>query len=343
MTNGPTGDGDTNEGQSGSGSPTNGGNGDTGNMSSPQQPQLASEELLSSAEMMDAEPCELIEVSEEDIAGARMTDEEAPTGPGEGEGLEAGGQPSADVDRSDDIDTQAGFGYPAPYTTHEVIPDYQTYPYRTVGKLFFKRNGRTFVCSASSIGSNAIWTAGHCLHSGNGSSDGWAEDAVFVPAYKDGNAPFGQWPVKTKYVRTAWYRNGIPDGLCEDMGGAILYEKNGRKLHEVVGWLGFAWNWGREKHWHAMGYPAADPFDGQQMIETAASYAYDGNLNCSPQSVAIGCNQTGGSSGGCWIWRFGKGNYVNGHNSYHLTGRDEEMKSPYFGDAAKSLYDALTG
>jgi hypothetical protein len=282
-------------------------------------------------------------VSEDDLQVSHAIEEDAPQGQGQGEGFDPAGRPSEDAQASTDIDTQAGFSYPAPYTTYETPCSYGTYPYRTVGKLFFKRDGRYFVCSASSIGGGAIWTAGHCLHSGNGSSDGWAEDAVFVPAYKDGNAPFGQWPVKQKIVRTAWYRNGIPGGLCQDMGGAILHERDGRKLHEVVGWLGFAWNWSRHQHWHTIGYPAADPFDGQHQMVTAASYAYNGNLNCSPQSVAIGSNQTGGSSGGPWIWRFGTGNYVMGNNSYRLSSRPEEMKSPYFGNAAKSLKNALVG
>lgn len=334
--------GDATEGNAGSGGPSTGASDDSGNISSPVRPQLASEELLTSTEMMEAVPCDIIEISEEDIEQSRVAEEDKPEGPGEGEGLDSGGIPSVEADeQADSIDTLAGYDYPAPYTTHEVITPYETYPYQAVGKLFFKRGDRRFVCSASSIGNNAIWTAGHCLHSGDGSSDGWAEDVVFVPAYKDGNAPYGQWPVRQMWVKTDWYRNGNPNGLCQDMGGATLHPKDGRKISEVVGWLGFAWNWSRTQHWHALGYPAASPFNGQRMIETDASYAYDGSVNCSPKPVAIGCNQTGGSSGGPWIWQFGSGNYLMGNNSYRLESRPEEMNSPYFGDHAKSLKDDL--
>jgi len=341
MAENPNGNGDSTQGDTGSDGPASTEDRNTGNIRSPEQPQLASAELLSSTEMMDATPMDLptVEEGEDQAAESRMADEDAPEGPGEGEGVAPGGRPSEAAEQAGDVETQAGFSYPPPYTTHPVIPDYQTYPYRTVGRLFMKTDRGWGSCSASSIGGNAIWTAGHCLHAGNGSTDGWVDKAIFVPAYKDGNAPYGQWPVKSKIVRTAWYRNG---SLCEDMGGAILHEKDGQKLHNVVGWLGFAWNWSRVQHWHAMGYPAeGSDFDGQSMMETESSFAYNGSRSCSPQTVAIGSNQTGGCSGGPWIWRFGGGNYVFGHNSYRYTSRPEEMKSPYFGDAAKSLYNAL--
>ncbi len=351
MTEQPNGEGSSTEGNTGSGDSGAAAatSDDGGNITSPIQPQLASEELYTANEMMEAIPCDIIEISEDELEEQRQSDEH-PDWAGEAEqtgqgGLDEGGAPTEDavqaIQDADDIDTQAGFSYPAPYTTYETMADYRSFPYRAVGKLFFRRDGRSYVCSASSIGNNAIWTAGHCLHSGNGQADGWATDVVFVPAYKDGNAPFGQWPVRQSTVRTSWYRNGIPNGLCEDMGGAALHTKNGRKISEVVGWLGFAWNWPRIQHWHAMGYPAASPFNGERMFITASSYGYDGILNCSPQSVAIGSNQTGGCSGGPWVWKFGSGNFVMGNNSYRLGDRPEEMKSPYFGDAAKSLKDFL--
>jgi hypothetical protein len=54
---------------------------------------------------------------------------------------------------------------------------------------------------------------------------------------------------------------------------------------------------------------------------------------------------TGGSSGGPWILNFsgqaGGTNYLNGNNSYRYTMHPQELFSPYFGDAAKLLYDEL--
>ena len=316
----------------------------SGNIQSPTRMlETATAEIWTLAEMEEAEPCDVIEVSDEDLTQSLQAEEERPEPTGRGEGIETGGLPeqaAADEEPEEAIET-LGYGYPPPFTRHEVLCPYTIYPYRTIGKLFFKRGGRSYVCSASSIGNYAIWTAGHCLHEGNGQSGGWSTNVVFVPAYRDGSAPYGQWSAKALWVRTAWYKNGIPKGLCQDMGGAILFPKSSKRISQVVGWLGFAWNWSRIQHWHALGYPAASPFNGMRMIETEASYAYNGSVGCSPAPIGIGCDMTGGCSGGPWIWRFGTGNYLNGDNSYRRTTRPEELFSPYFGNHAKSLRDTL--
>jgi hypothetical protein len=61
--------------------------------------------------------------------------------------------------------------------------------------------------------------------------------------------------------------------------------------------------------------------------------------------MGIGCDLTGGSSGGPWITKFsgasGSANYLNGHNSYRYTSHPQEMFSPYFGSQAQSLWYTL--
>ncbi|MEM8612262.1 MAG: hypothetical protein AAGF93_09620 [Cyanobacteria bacterium P01_H01_bin.105] len=299
--------------------------------------QSGGEQLLTTEEMEQAVPCDIIEIDEDqlsELASAESTTVE------EGMAVE-GGAPEFDTADVEPQATSGGYNYPGPFTRFEVFDDYRVYPYRCIGKLFFKRGSTRYVCSAASIGGNAIWTAGHCLHAGNNKSSGWATDVVFVPAYKDGQAPYGQWRAKQLYVRSAWYKNGISKGLCQDMGGAILYPRNNKKISQVVGWLGFAWNWSRYQHWNQFGYPAGAPFNGQRLIENDSSYAYDGNPGCSPKTVGVGSDLTGGSSGGCWILKFGTKNYVNGCNSYRNRTKPQEMYSPYFNDNAKSLYNLI--
>ena len=60
-------------------------------------------------------------------------------------------------------------------------------------------------------------TAGHVVHAGNNQVGGWSTNMVFVPAYKDGAAPFGQFTVRQLFTRAAWYQNGNPGGLYQDM------------------------------------------------------------------------------------------------------------------------------
>jgi V8-like Glu-specific endopeptidase len=328
----------TSAGGEGSGEPTGVDQGDEGNISSPMQELATMEqaaEVWTTEAMRDAEPCDIIEIDEDEIAA-----EEAATQ--EQDHLVMGGEPDKQDEPSTAEDLELlGYSYPAPFTRWENFCSYTQYPFSAVGKLFFRRGGQSFVCSASSIGGCAIITAGHCLHAGNNAASGWATDVVFVPAYRDGAAPFGQWPARYSTVRGQWYANGISKGLSEDIGGAVLHKQNNRTISQAVGWLGFAWNWPRVQHWVTMGYPAAPPFNGQRQQISAGSYAYDGSVGASPAPMGIGSDLTGGSSGGPWIWRFGSGNHVNGVNSYRRSTHPQEMFSPYFGNAAKALFDSL--
>lgn len=236
--------------------------------------------------------------------------------------------------------SSGGYEYPAPYTRYNVLaPCYQLYPYCCIGKLFFKQRGIPYVGTAFSIGNNAIFTAGHCIHPGDGDPNGWSTDIVFVPGYNNGETPFGQWQASYATARPDWYQTG---NLSEDFGGAVLLKEGGSRICDKVGSLGFAWQKAREQHWHAIGYPSQTPFGGAAMVTTQAAYGYDGLVGPVP-SVAIGCDMTPGCSGGPWILGFGTTNEANGLNSYRQADRPEEICSPYFDDRAKQLKDELVG
>lgn len=237
-----------------------------------------------------------------------------------------------------------GYNYPAPYTRFENFDDYSVFPYSTVGVLFFSQNGTDYRCSAASIGNNAVWTAGHCVHEGLGSGSGWSTNVVFAPAYKDGNTPFGTWSAFDLVSDNAWIS---ARDFRFDIGGVILEpNSSSQTLDEVVGSLGFAYNLNPNQHWFNIGYPSKAPFDGKTMQICAASFARNDPLYSSPIPMAMGCDMTPGSSGGPWIINFsgspGNSNYINGNNSYRYTGLDEEIYSPYFGEAAKDLLASLS-
>lgn len=240
----------------------------------------------------------------------------------------------------------AGFGYPPPFDRYQpyVQPRY-LFPLKAVGRLFFESGGVKYSCSAASVGNYAIWTAGHCVHSGDGSSEGWAQRMVFVPAYHDGRAPYGQWAMATLWTRREWYESG---DFRHDMGGAVLKKLNGNKISKVVGALGFAWNQPLAVHWHAVGYPAGAPFNGKRQFTCLASYAASDSSMGDPAPSGIGCDLTPGVSGGSWIQTFkpntaGGANFVNGNYSYGYLDEPLQIYSPYYDDNAKGLYDALTG
>ena len=231
----------------------------------------------------------------------------------------------------------AAYTYPFPYSRYENLPatNYSVYPYKTVGKVFFKKGTQNFVCSASSIGNYAVITAGHCVSDGMGH---FHTNWVFVPAYNAGAAPFGQWTPNFLIVSSAWH-NGGGSLWAKDFGGAVLNKLSNLKISQKVGWLGWVVNLPVDKqHWHSIGYPATAPFNGAKQIICAASWATaDGT-----DRFGFGCDATGGTSGGPLIRLLRPGatgatNQVNGLNSYKYNStQPQALYSPYFGASAKS-------
>jgi V8-like Glu-specific endopeptidase len=232
----------------------------------------------------------------------------------------------------------ATYDYPFPYTRYAVEnPLYTLFPYTTIGKIFFRRGGTDFVCSGASVAGGprqVVFTAGHCLNNGNGL---YSKLVVFVPAFRSGQRPFGTFPAKELWVLTPWDEDGDE---TYDIG-AFDVGKNGagQKLGPAVGKLGFGANLARELHWNVFGWPAELPFTGATLQVCQASHAGDDlsvpGLGEAP--IAIGCDLTGGSSGGPWIYRFKRGSYLNSVMSYGYDAEPEGSYGPYFDSNANLL------
>ena len=218
-----------------------------------------------------------------------------------------------------------------------------TFPVDLNGKIFFTNNGGNYVCSGTSVGSyhgatleNEVWTAGHCVSNTNLSSPGVFDSfAEFIPGYngtKANYAPFGIF-VATRYsVATNFLNNGdisVDEGAME-VGTSST---TGRTLGNAVGWDGFAWNQSATQHFHAFGYPAESPYNGNVMIQdsanTAAQVTWSGGVG--QPLIGIGNPMTGGSSGGAWDidWTPTNAGYINGHNDYKFFSQPNAMYSPY--------------
>ncbi|NUO10411.1 MAG: trypsin-like serine protease [Candidatus Brocadia sp.] len=237
-----------------------------------------------------------------------------------------------------------GYTYPFPFTRFYVLTSlYSTYPYKTIGKVFFTEAGANYVCSGSSIGGRAVLTAGHCVCNGN---KVWHTNWTFVPAYRDNSRPYGTWAAESLTTFADYLNYKKP---CRDVGFAVTkYNSSGQKLSSVVGSLGFAWNFNvAQVHWNSFGYPAESPFNGRKLVECQASHAVsDSPGGCTPATIGIGCDMTGGSSGGPWIKNFnssvsGMYNYANGLNSYGYSTQPGAMYSPYFDTEVKKLRDLV--
>ena len=179
---------------------------------------------------------------------------------------------------------------------------YKKYPYTTVGKLYFNIGTSLYVCSASSLRPRVLLTAGHCVHSGNGSTTGWYTNWVFYPSLNGTIAPFGKWKPTIVWVTGTWFSGGggVPnaaDYAMMEMKDSILRVKMGNKL----GYLGYHTLALSPNHATLVGYPQS--FDnGNIMHQTTSESAFGPYTNC----YEYGTNHTGGSSGGPWVENMGQ-------------------------------------
>jgi hypothetical protein len=239
------------------------------------------------------------------------------------------------------------FSYPFPFTRFNVFPTslYNSSPRQVNGKVFFTQNGGNFVCSGTSVTAtnrNEVWLAGHCVNNGAGVFDSFAE---FVPSY-NGNAsnvaPKGVFVATRFATSSSWNSSG---DFSRDLGAMTVgTNSDGVLVQNKVGGAGFAWNQSRDQQFVDFGYPQASPFNGNSMVTClgATAVADTGVGGSGPAPIGIGCDMTGGSSGGSWQIKWGGsgGNipgYINGHNDYKYGSQPLAMYSPYFDNTANAV------
>lgn len=180
----------------------------------------------------------------------------------------------------------------------------RSYPYTTVGKLFFHiPNQGDFYCTASVIRARIIATAGQCVHSGT-ASPGFFSDFEFVPAYRDGAAPYDTWGWEFVTVPSTWTTGG---GKLPNAADYALIELEDRvvsgatrKIGDVVGYLGYIIQKLRPNHAHLLGYSST--FDsGEKLHQVTAQALRSAKFN----NVEYGSDMRGGSGGGPLIQDFG--------------------------------------
>jgi V8-like Glu-specific endopeptidase len=239
--------------------------------------------------------------------------------------------------------------YPFPFGRRFVEPQLRRVaPYRAVGRIFFRQGGVRYSCSGASVVGGprqVVFTAGHCLNDGLGAtSTHWSTDVIFVPGRKGGKSknPYGQFVALNLWVPQGWSF----DGLDEYDMGAFNVGKNAKRqtLKKAVGALGFAYNQSRIQHWDIFGYPAQAPFKGNALTTCATQHAVDDGAGGGFDPIGVGCDMTGGSSGGPWIIRLRRGNMLNGITTYGYQAQPGALYGPYFeGTANKIRCAAATG
>ncbi|WP_328479339.1 hypothetical protein OHS71_11755 [Streptomyces sp. NBC_00377] len=237
-----------------------------------------------------------------------------------------------------------------------------------VGKVFFDSPEGTMVCSGTVVKdvnhpgrSNLVWTAGHCVHAGDGG--GWYRNLVFVPAYNDlgkseaqlGDAttaeiaPYGNWWADWASTSDEWIAGGsATGGAGAPYDYAVLHvtpEQGSRSLEETVGAaldVDFSAPSATEvAAMGAWGYPAAPPYNGLKMfkcIDRPGRFSLGSAL---PTMYRIGCTMTGGSSGGGWFRVVGGKTELVSNTSIGPAD-NSWLAGPRLGPEAKALYQRMS-
>lgn len=191
-----------------------------------------------------------------------------------------------------------------PFQRWTMPGSYSPYPRSVHGKLFFTLGSSNFVCSGTVAGRSTVITAGHCISSGSGT---WATNVLFCPSYyQSGQFPGrGCWSSVSMTTSNQWFNSSDPDYDYACIVTANTGNQVANKIGNVTGWVGRAWNWNDVPEM-TFGYPAASPFPGNIIEQTASVDWYDVDFTSGgPASKVIGSDLTGGSSGGGWFlsWR----------------------------------------
>lgn len=148
------------------------------------------------------------------------------------------------------------------------------------------------------------------------------------PAYRDGTAPYGTWPVETVYADDAWNEDGDQDS---DVAFAVLGpgSDDGKKVEDVVGGAPLFAGRMTGKPVTVTGYPGDTEYP-QVCTNTADAYG--------DKQQRIDCPDfPGGTSGSPWAVDGGAVAGVIG--GYEFGGDDPDVSySIVFGQHTKSLY-----
>jgi V8-like Glu-specific endopeptidase len=234
-------------------------------------------------------------------------------------------------------------------SAHKAVRHVRRFPNRTHGKVFFHLGAFDYFCSGTSVSApshSLVWTAGHCVaepEALGGST--FATNWMFVPAQRGTKRPFGEWPATSVAAPSQWTDSGgtlgTSDDFRYDFAAATVASNGGQQLEQAVGARGIGFNSPREQTYRAFGYPAESPpaeFDGRHMFKCKSPYSGADNNSNDPKPMRMGCDMTGGSSGGGWI---GAGGNLASNVSYGYNGSPNYQYGPYLGGVAQNFYNQV--
>lgn len=208
-----------------------------------------------------------------------------------------------------------------------------------VGALFEHDASGGHYCTASVVaspGENLLITAAHCINDGNGA--GYKSDIVFIPDYRDGSEPYGEWTPRRLLVAPQWADSADPDF---DVGFVVLQPRDGENIQQVLGANQLGFNTGYRNLVRVTGYPSSDGDPIACVNWTSPQSATQLRFDCD--------GYADGTSGSPWVTRFDPrsrtGTIVGVIGGYQEGGDTPSVSySAYFGSGIQQLYrQAIAG
>ena len=218
-----------------------------------------------------------------------------------------------------------------------------SFPQSVHGKVFFvipasdSHPTLLATCSGTVVSSrlqNVVFTAGHCA-----TDEGEAStNMIFVPGYRDGSEPYGEYPVATLLTTEEWANDG-------DFAFDVAIAQLSSPIEQTLGARGIAFNKAPKTSYKIFGYPAepSDTYDGEKLIECDAPlFGLEAGFSHPFSNVAFPCDMREGASGGGWVNPAGDVVSVVSHG-YTDPSLEDQIAGPFFGAAVKRLYNAAGG
>ena len=179
------------------------------------------------------------------------------------------------------------------------VPDATEPPYITNGRIFGRTPGQGgFECSGTVVRSSnhsVVLTAAHCLNN----QGEFADRLIFVPGYRNGRAPYGQWVFDRLLVPGGYPLTASP-GI--DYGAAVMAPQvdGDVRIEDAVGARKIRTGTKRRQTYRALGYPV-NKARGERLWSCRSKSLVELNSVGKYPPVGIGCDMSFGASGGSWI------------------------------------------
>ncbi len=168
---------------------------------------------------------------------------------------------------------------PVPYTRSGLVeaPTTGMWPYTPTVKIYSQwPSGEVTTCSGMLVQALTLVTAGQCVYTHQadlcpvGEESCWVDDLEVIPAYADGEDPYGKSGYQTILTWTAWTE---AENSAYDLAAVQLRYPIGASL----GWLGVGFNTNDSyfltNDFSSTSYPGSAPFNGETMAEWTGAFS----------------------------------------------------------------------